>query len=162
IININNTIESGHTNFWSVSLPSSLTQAGGFIANYQAQYQQGLVPAVVDIPNLTAKNAGDSLIGAKYDASTNSITVNDVGASTGGGFVLLDGKIINTRPIGGLIKVNGGLGQVTIDNQTGLSLVVNKVDNGSTTEGTPVTSRVKIVDRLITDPNVNTTTYIWD
>jgi hypothetical protein len=162
IININNVIESGRSNFWSVSLPASLDQAGGFIANYRQQYQQGLVPAVVDIPSLTVKNAGDQLIGAKYDASTNSIIVNDVVASTGGGFVQLDGKIINTRPLGGLIKVNGGLGQVAIDNQTDLSLVVNKVDNGSTTEGTPVTSRVKIIDRLISDPNVNTTTYIFD
>lgn len=66
-----------------------------------------------------------------YSAITNQITVANINASSGGGSVLIDGKIISTNQYGN-IHVNGGYGNVSINNQTGLDLVVKGVNTGNT------------------------------
>ena len=95
-------------------------------------------------------------------------------ASTGGGYVLLDGQVINTTPvqtggnaaaINGSITVNGGLGQVTISNRiSSAGLQLADVQNGATVGGHPVQSSIKIIDTL-KDNNglgsVDTTTYVF-
>jgi hypothetical protein len=154
----------------------TIVTGGGAIAQYELKYQLGqqsltsgvhnysqyesLTPNYV-VPTLSTVGLGDQLITTTYNAASNTLSLSNVNASSGGGFVLLDGKIINTSPQSqGNINVNGGLGQVTVDNQTGLAVTVNSLNTGSTTNGQPLVSRVKIVDRLRPDAG-NTTTYLF-
>ncbi|HEY6258284.1 MAG TPA: hypothetical protein VIY51_21075, partial [Xanthobacteraceae bacterium] len=154
----------------------TVVTGGGAIAAYQLEYQlgqqslrsgshnatayEGLSASYV-VPNLSTIGLGDQVITTTYNTVSNTLSLSNVNASSGGGFVLLDGKIINTSPQSrGNINVNGGLGQVTINNQTGLAVTVNAVNTGSTTNGQPLVSRVKIVDRLQADAS-NTTTYLY-
>jgi hypothetical protein len=149
---------------------------GGEIARYQTQYDTGQQSLLTGAHNATAyealaptltlqttttANSSDKKVEVTYNALTKTITTSDVNASSGGGFVLLDGKIINTGPTANaMINVNGGLGQVGIDNLTGLPIAINDVNNGSTVDGQPIVSTVRIIDRL--QPiATNTTTYYY-
>ncbi len=66
-------------------------------------------------------------------------------ASAGGGAVTLDGAIISTNTLGN-IHVTGGLGQVSVNNQTGLPLVVQQVYTGSNSQTSTLASTVDITD----------------
>lgn len=155
----------------------TVVTGGGEIAQYQAKYDIGQaqlaagtfllntsyekLSSTVTLTTTVAHAPSDQRIDVSYNATTKSVSLSDVNASSGGGFVLLDGKIINTGPTAGAnINVNGGLGQVVINNLTGLPVAVNNVNNGTLADGQPVVSRVKIIDRLA-DPAANTTTYLF-
>ena len=57
-----------------------------------------------------------------------------------GGFGTLQGEIISTNPQGS-IQFEDGLGQVSINNQTGIPIVVQTIDTGS-----PASSKLDIID----------------
>ena len=57
----------------------------------------------------------------------------------------MDGGIIGTNTLGN-IQLNGGLGAVTIDNEAGISLVVQNVSAGTNSLSSTVSSRVDIID----------------
>ncbi|MFM7034377.1 MAG: beta strand repeat-containing protein [Planctomycetia bacterium] len=163
-IDINTKITAGTATNWSLSLPASLKVAGVSLATYRTQYVAGQVTRLVDIP-LAVTRTGDSQIKAQYDAATNQIVVKNVAASSGGGFVRLDGGIMSTNTLGN-IRVNGGLGDVEIDNQTGVPVVVQKVYAGSAGLSGEVTARVEINDTYrnqhtiyVNRPGIGTETY---
>ncbi len=87
------------------------------------------------------------------------MSVATINASSGGGNVLLDGKIVSTNTLG-RIHLNGGYGNVQINNQTGLDLLVNNINTGNALAASALTSTVKIVDRLDTSgPNTKIYNY---
>ncbi len=57
----------------------------------------------------------------------------------------MDGAIISTNTLGN-IHVNGGLGAVTIDNETGIPVVVQNVSAGTNSLYSTVSSKVDIID----------------
>ncbi|WP_049823998.1 leukotoxin LktA family filamentous adhesin, partial [Bradyrhizobium sp. WSM2254] len=138
---------------------TTTTPTGGALSLFQYNYQQ----AVANDPTRTANYViqydqfGQPLV--TYNAITNQVTVANINASSGGGSVLIDGKIISTNQYGN-IHVNGGYGNVSINNQTGLDLVVKGVNTGNTAAAAALTSTVTLVDRNITSGN-NTSTYVY-
>lgn len=181
-IDINTKITAGTATNWSLSLPASLKVAGAptyaawdslrqfpiptqiSLATYQTQYLAGRVARLIDVP-LAVTRSGDSQIKAQYDAATNQIIVKNVTASSGGGFVRLHGGIMSTNTLGN-IRVNGGLGDVAIDNQTGVPVVVQTVYAGSAGLSGEVTARVEIIDTYrdrqtiyVNRPGIGTETY---
>jgi len=157
-VDLNTHIEVGPPTDWSASLPSNLVVPvfGGLLhvslATYRDMWLHGLVSnPVVDLP-VNAVNPGDTLITASYDARTGQITVNKVRASSGSAIVRIRGQLVSTNALG-QIKINGGLGHVSVDNQTGAPLVVQDIYAGSNASADSSTS---IVDLLDTNTNVQT------
>ena len=105
-------------------------------------YNGSLSVWLLNLP-ASAISAGDAPIPTQYDAITGQIIVSDVSAASGG-FISLDGKIINTNTFGEL-NVNSDLGQVTIDNLTNYPIVVNNVSASKSTTSTTL-SGVDIID----------------
>jgi len=151
-----------------------LSTLGGI--NY-ASVNGGATKKIVNVANDTTAfdtslAGGDcsNQICAQYNVNTGKILLNNVSASSSGVNVMFDGKILSTLTDGKL-RINGGLGNVTIENDTALSLVVRDVNVGaadrqitsngvSTTLGT-VVSTVDITDRA-KDPTTNHWLYQYD
>ncbi len=114
-------------------------------------------PSLYALP-VSLFSAGDQQITAQYNAATNKIILNNVNASSGPGFLSLDGAIISTN-LSGMINVNTGNGQVTIDNATGIPVVVNNVNAASGTPN-PSPSMVDITDTLL-PAATNQTLYVY-
>ncbi|KGI78036.1 leukotoxin LktA family filamentous adhesin [Oleiagrimonas soli] len=133
-IDIDGAINAGTPATWTVQTTAALKD---FIAQKKAEYAQGLITD----PNirLTTDSSGQplltlvggqpsQLIGATYNVVNNQLILDNVNAS-GGGSVSLSGKIVSTAQ--GSINVNSGYGSVTVDNTTGVPLVVQNVFAGS-------------------------------
>jgi hypothetical protein len=157
-VDLNTHIVVGPPTDWSVEMPSSLTVPvfGGLLhvslPAYRDLWNAGLVAnPIVSLP-VNAINMGDAVITAKYDASTNQITMENVKAAGGAGIVRIKGALVNTNDLGN-IQVNGGLGHVTVDNQTAIPLRVQNIYAGSAQAANASTS---IVDLLDTNTNVQT------
>ena len=132
---------------------------GGSISVFRYNYQQDILtnPNATSVLVLQNDQFGRPMV--TYNAATDQIIVANINASSGGGSVLLDGKIISTNQLGN-IHVNGGYGNVAINNQTGLDLVVKGVNTGNTAAAAALISTVTLVDRNITSGN-NTSTYVY-
>ncbi|MES2789351.1 MAG: hypothetical protein V4719_07000 [Planctomycetota bacterium] len=131
-IDLNGTITVGEQSNWSVILTAALAQA---LSTYQAQYDQGQQTNpnyAIPQSDLATVGTNDNLITATYSTLTRQITLDNIAATLHGGIVSLNGGIISTNPMG-RVQFNDGLGQVTIDNQTGLTVVVQQIDTGSNT-----------------------------
>jgi hypothetical protein len=141
-IDLNGKIQTtGTPTDWSVVLPSSLTAT---LLAYRQQFLAGnQTNSQYEIPlaDLSTVNPGDSQITATYNASTHQITVASVSNVSTGGIVSLTGAIISTNPQGA-IDLQGGVGNVTVNNQTGIPLVLQDIDSGS---GNGI-SQVRIID----------------
>ena len=84
--------------------------------------------------NLFQLNPGSNNIGAVYDAETDQINVDGIEVS--GGFIQLFGQIMNTSGTNtGILRVLDGYGQVDIDNDSGLEVVLNTISTGRGVEG---------------------------
>jgi len=138
---------------------TTTTVSGGDISVFQYNYDQAVLtnPTANSVLVIQNDQFGNPLV--TYNAATNQISVANINASSGGGSVLLDGKIISTNPLGN-IHVNGGYGNVAVDNQTGLDLLINGVNTGNTLAAAALTSTVTIIDRNISSGN-NTSTYVY-
>ncbi|HYR14028.1 MAG TPA: hypothetical protein VEQ67_07390, partial [Mycobacterium sp.] len=122
--------------------------AGGELAVDAYRFGAKLVSSpIFNITGSATTRSGDSLIGARYDAQANQITLDDVRASSGGGSVSLSGGIISTNTLG-RIHVNGGLGDVQVDNRTGVPLVVQNIYAGGAGTLRDLVSTVDITDTL--------------
>jgi hypothetical protein len=122
--------------------------AGGELAMDAYRYDNQLVSSpIFSIGSGAVTRGGDSLIGARYDAQANQITLDEVRASSGGGAIVLNGGIISTNTLG-RIHVNGGLGDVQVDNRTGIPLVVQNIYTGAASRLQEVVSTVDITDTL--------------
>ena len=135
------------------------TYSGGAISIFKAQYDLAILTNPAANALLTVNVGTNGSIAATYNAATNTISLANVNASSGGSNVLLDGRIISTNALGH-IHVNGGYGNVQIANNTGIDLIVNGINTGNSAAATALTSTVKIVDRLQATAT-NTTTYIY-
>ncbi len=157
-LDIDGQITAGQSTNWSLDLPASLTASfqetpgpsgqvvtGGIISYDRSAYaNHNVASPIFNIP-VSTLSPGDSQITATFNALTNQITVDNVSASSGGGAVTLDGAIISTNTLGN-IHVDGGLGQVIVNNQTGIPLVVQQIYTGSNSQTTTVQSTVDITD----------------
>ena len=142
IIDLDAKIVAGQSTDWSLELPSSLDS---FITLYKFFYSLGVVGPTVALP--VSADVGTAQIGATYDARNGGqIIVNDVDASSGSSSIVIDGGLMSTNPIGD-IHVNGGLGTININNQTGIPLTVQNLYAGSTTSS--VASTVEIIDTAL-------------
>ncbi len=162
VIDINAKIVIGRPAEQTVTIPQAIEST---LAQYRTAYLNavasgGALPNPIhDIPGLlSALDAATQGRGtAVYDAANNRIVITDTNASSSGGRLTMNGAIISTSTLGN-IEVNGGLGQVMIDNQTAIPLVVNKINTGSLGADGTVVSTVKITDTL-RPIATNTTTY---
>ena len=112
---------------------------------YRQMWLTGLVSnPVVELP-VNAVNAGDTLISASYDARTGQVTIDKVRAAGGSAIVRIKGELVNTNDLG-KIKINGGLGHVEVNNQTGAPLVVQDIYAGSNASAESSTSIVDLLD----------------
>ena len=152
-VDLDSKIIAGPPTDWSVYMPSGLLVPimGGLfhvdLPTYQFYYQHGLVSSpTVSLP-VTSLLPTDTPITATYDARTGQISLSNVKASAGGGLVRIRGQIVNTNNFGD-IKVNGGLGQVTVDNQTGVDLAVNNIYTGTIASVTAAESHIQLIDSL--------------
>ena len=70
-----------------------------------------------------------------HDATGGYIKVDDVAAGAGGA-ITITGKILNTNPIGGELRVLNGFGNVSIVNNSGYELRVGTLNTGQSVSGT--------------------------
>jgi hypothetical protein len=147
-IDLDAQITAGQSNDYSLSLPATLnTQIDTFKQNWQDVYPPDPTLALA----LPPVSAGETAISATYDVLTDQITVADVFSNTSSPYVFLDGDIINTNPPGVSgdvptnINVISGVSNVSIDNETGIPVLIDDVDTG--------TNAASLVDIINTDPN---------
>ncbi|MET1003312.1 MAG: hypothetical protein ABWZ15_16005 [Acidimicrobiia bacterium] len=179
MLDINGRIEAGATAFATVRIPANIRvplprgcppQAifdfTVTLAYYRQLYEGGCpfatvhLPPTVDLmPFITRTNPDSSLIRATYDARTGTIVIDRVQAGSGGGEVTILGGILSTTNLGN-IHVNGGLGHVEIDNDSGIPVTINDVFAGNSSSVAAVTSRVRIVDTF-QNPNSNQFLYVF-
>jgi len=156
-IDISGQLNAGVPTNVSLTLPSSLTTPGGALTidayNYSHNlttqslftlYRDNVTQSLFTTP--TAANTTDTYTAiAQYNAATNQIVLNNVNASSTGASIILNGGILSTTTLGD-IHINAGLGDVNVNNQTGIPLVVSNVNVGNAAIGTP--STVEITDTL--------------
>jgi filamentous hemagglutinin family protein len=74
-------------------------------------------------------------IGASYDVVNNRFELD--GTQVSGGYIQVYGQIMNTSTNGsGTLRALDGYGQIVVNNPTGLSVVINKLDTGKDSTGT--------------------------
>ncbi|MEA2855282.1 MAG: hypothetical protein QOE02_5325, partial [Rhodospirillaceae bacterium] len=158
IININGNITSGVQTNQSIYLSSSLsTQIASDRSGYlTAVASNASANPIYAITGVGVVNSGDQQINASYDARNQTIVLDKINASSGAGFIVLNGQIISTTTLGS-IHVNGGFGQVAINNQTGVSLTTDKINTGNAAAANAIVSTVKIIDQLAHA----TTSYVY-
>lgn len=155
-ININATIEAGRITNWSGTVDASTA------ASLRDKRQYYLDRGYVEVGLKEALGGSWSNENAPplyYDLARDRLVLWDVNASSGGGSVLLDGQIISTNTLGS-IKINGGFGDVSLTNTSGLDLVVNRINTGTGAGVSASVSKITIIDRLITS-GPNTTIYAY-
>ncbi|MBL8225533.1 MAG: leukotoxin LktA family filamentous adhesin [Chromatiales bacterium] len=153
-VDLNARIIAGQPTDWSVRLPGSLTAApsandpfGGQIYRHDLLYALGLTGPVLQLSNLPLVNATlDERIQATYDARTRQVTLANVNASSGGARVSIEGTMLSTNPLGQIL-VNGGLGTINVQNETGRELVLQQLNTGNTTLASALENRVQIIDK---------------
>jgi hypothetical protein len=145
-IDINTQVNVGGSSEWSVSLSAGL---GDQLRTYRLYYRWGIVSRELDLTTLvSAVRPGDSQLRVKYDAERDEIVVENVVASSGGAKVLIDGGLMSTNTLG-RITVNAGLGRVEVDNQSGITVVVNNVYTGAgSASASADESQIELVDHF--------------
>ena len=145
-LDVDGDITVGQPSSWSVSLPSTLKVNGLTLAQYRQLYLNGGAAPTVDLP-VSVLHVGDSVIHATFNAQLNQIVLNKVSAASSGGGISIDAGMFATNNVG-RIHVNGGLGTVTVDNQTGTAIVIQDIYAGTVAVAGTVESTVDIIDRF--------------
>jgi filamentous hemagglutinin family protein len=117
---------------------------GGAISLADLNYAAGTGKAIVDLAGVVARQ-GDKPMSVSYDAEHKQIIVNDTRAASSGAYLRLNGAIVSTNP-NAEIKVNGGLGDVLVNNTTGLPVVVRNINAGAAIEAGSLVSQIEITD----------------
>ena len=102
---------------------------------------------------------GQEKIRVNYNAATNQLEL--AGVQVQGGYVELFGQIFNTNSAGGNIRVMDGYGQVKVDNQTALTLVMNTLDTGRGVKGQVNITNITGLDAN-NAPKITKTTFTRD
>ncbi|MCP5307913.1 leukotoxin LktA family filamentous adhesin [Cognatazoarcus halotolerans] len=180
-LNINGTVQSGIVE-WGVQIPATaqveVPSGTGTVARSFADarsYYQGLSDAERAVPGaeyFAVSGASTSGLGAttwgtreqvavSYNAKENRLEL--AGVQVQGGYIEIFGQVFNTNrnPGAGRLRVLDGYGQITVDNQSGLAMVVNLLDAGRGAKG-----EINITDIVGIAPNgtpvVKTTHYTRD
>ncbi len=162
-IDINSDITAGTPTNWSVNLSSALI---GQINADQHNYQTGAVTnPKFALTGATVVGANDSLIKVTYVAGATPadghIELDNVLASSAiAASIKLDGGIMSTDAIGH-IHVNAGLGQVTINNQTGTPITVNNISAGNADRSGGLSGSLEIIDTLKPNTTPNHWWYVY-
>lgn len=176
-LNINGIIQSGIPE-WGVLIPASATVSipglgDGTFAQAQAHYnalsqtQQAQAGAeFYTVSGATVAGLPGNLQGdwekmvVRYNARDNRLELG--GVQVQGGFIELFGQIFNTNQSGGgQLRVLDGYGQIKVDNQTSLDLVVNLLDTGRGVQGQINISNITGLDGS-GQPIITTTSYVRD
>lgn len=155
-ININAAIEAGRVTEWQGTIGSGVAD---ILRNSRAGWLADGTTTISFANLFGGAWAQPGGVPISYDVVNNRLVMADVNASSGGGSVLLDGQIISTNTIGS-IKVNGGFGNVSVNNQTGLDLVTGRINTGAAAGVNASVSKITIIDRLVTS-GLNTTIYAY-
>ncbi len=155
-ININASIEAGRITNWSGTIAANI---GTILSSVRQGYLDAGTTSASFASIFGGGWANPGAAPVVYDVVNHRLILNDVNASSGGGSVLLDGQIISTNTIG-RIKVNGGFGDVSLVNNSGLDLVTSRINTGTAAGVNASVSKITIVDRLITS-GPNTTVYAY-
>ena len=142
IIDLDSAVTVGQPNAWSVDLPAVL---GGLMAAGPDNLRPVRRQSPLRRCRLRRWCRPTPRSPRSTTRPTNQIILDNVSASSGGGYFAMDGGIISTNAMGD-IHVNGGLGAVTIDNETGVALVVRNVSAGTNSLSSTVNSLVDIID----------------
>ncbi len=151
-VDIKGLISAGQASDWSVVLPAALAAK---IDAFRAAYAADASRTEFDLGLLSVSNTInplDSLINAVYDAASDQIVLDRVTAGAAGASVVIEGGIVSTTPFGN-IRINAGLGDVRIVNETGVSVRVADINAGSASLITGLESRVEIIDTLKSSDN---------
>ncbi len=155
-INVNASIEAGRVTDWQGTI-------GGNVGDILHASRQGWLDSgytTVSFASIFGGGwAAPNAVPISYDVVNDRLVMADVNASSGGGSVLLDGQIISTNTLGS-IKVNGGFGNVSVNNLSGLDLVTNRINTGTAAGVNASVSKITIIDRLITS-GLNTKIYAY-
>ena len=154
----------------TITTGGAITQAqAAYKANTGSQFTDITGAVLADNPSLLAElpatpsgsTTSQKIFQVEYDALNHQVVLENLTASSGGGFAVIQGAIINTDDAGhGSITVQGGYGNVAITNSTGVALQVNNINTGSQTAAQALTSVVSIEDSLKPAAS-NTTTYVY-
>jgi hypothetical protein len=155
-ININASIEAGRITNWSGTIAANI---GTILSSVRQGYLDAGTTSASFASIFGGGWANPGAAPVVYDVVNHRLILNNVNASSGGGSVLLDGQIISTNAIG-RIKVNGGFGDVSLVNNSGLDLVTSRINTGTAAGVNASVSKITIVDRLITS-GPNTTVYAY-
>jgi hypothetical protein len=156
VININASIEAGRITERQGNIGSNV---GSILAGIRQDYLNAGYTTASFAEIFGGGWAATNAAPVVWDVINNRLILNDVNASSGGGSVLLDGQIISTNSLG-RIKVNGGFGNVTLNNQSGLELVTNRINTGTAAGANASVSKITIVDRLKA-AHENTTVFVY-
>ncbi|MDG2382870.1 MAG: hypothetical protein P8N76_14470, partial [Pirellulaceae bacterium] len=147
-IDINAPLNVGKPRALAIAFGEELGQT---LTNYQQRYQAKDVTNPVYSIDPAEFGVDASDISATYDARTNEITLAAFAASARVG-VLLEGQIVSTMS-DALINMVGGVSIVSVENNSGIPLVLDGIDAGAT----EVTGTVEIRDTL----QQQTTRYVY-
>ena len=157
-------------NVVTITTGGAITQAqAAYNAKTGSQFTDITGAVLADNPSLAAElpatpsgsTSSQKIFQVEYDALNHQVVLENLTASSGGGFAVIQGAIINTDDAGhGSITVQGGYGNVTIANNTGVALQVNNINTGSQNAAQALTSVVSIEDSLKPAAS-NTTTYVY-
>lgn len=155
-ININAAIEAGRVTDWQGTIGGNV---GTILRSNRQDWLADGQTTVSFASVFGGAWAQPGGVPISYDVVNDRLIMADVNASSGGGSVLLDGQIISTNTIGS-IKVNGGFGNVSVNNQSGLDLVTSRINTGAAAGVNAGVSKITVIDRLITS-GPNTTIYAY-
>ncbi|WP_293798055.1 leukotoxin LktA family filamentous adhesin [uncultured Bosea sp.] len=155
-ININASIEAGRITDWQGTIGGNV---GDILRSNRQDWLRDGTTTVSFSSIFGGGWSAPNAVPISYDVVNDRLVMADVNASSGGGSVLLDGQIISTNTLGN-IKVNGGFGNVSVNNQSGLDLVTNRINTGTAAGVNASTSKITIIDRLITS-GLNTKIYAY-
>lgn len=152
-VNIDSDVIAGPPASWSIYLPSAVAST---IATDQANFNANKTssPDFV-LSGTSVTGAADALIKATYVAGAatpgntvdGNIVLDDVLASSQEpASIYINGGILSTNTLGHL-HVNAGLGQVNIDNQTGVPITVGNIAAGSSNAAN-LKGTIEIIDTL--------------
>ena len=147
-IDINAPLNVGKPRALAIAFGEELGQT---LTNYQQKYQAKDVTNPVYLIDPAEFGVDASDISATYDARTNEITLAAFAASARVG-VLLEGQIVSTMS-DALINMVGGVSIVSVENNSGIPLVLDGIDAGAT----EVTGIVELRDKL----QQQTTRYVY-
>jgi hypothetical protein len=143
---INSTITAGQPTNWALYIPSSYEIVFAILqVNYALFGGSTSIPIDTADPTFAYYGSDVQPIGASYDPATNQVIVDNVAASAGTASVEINGGVMASSNLGN-IHVEGGLGTIQIENDSGALLKTQNLYAGSVSAATQNQSTIEIID----------------